>query len=111
MDFEDILRNIFQMDRTPTDYSKWQQIGALSAEETLHKRNMLSRADRMAREMGELKARMNVIVAEGELMTKEWWNMLYKNHSLPSERNYQIQPDGRILIEPEKEKPEKPSAP
>lgn len=83
------------------DIEKWDQISHLSPEDMLRKKNLLAQGIERKREVKLLKAKIDLVLANLEVESSEWWAHVYKAYGLP-QGNYHIADDGRIMREPEK---------
>lgn len=95
--FEDLFKHLFGM--TEPDYTRWVRVGVLTPEEKVRRRELGRKVMLSSREASLLEKKMQRIKAEVNEVTEEWWNDLYRNHSLPI-GNYHVMDDGAIVMEP-----------
>lgn len=75
----------------------WIQIGRLTGEDLLRKKNFDMQERRYASEARVLNDKLQVIIAQARAARSEFWDSLYKAYSLPSDLNYKIDEQGIIM--------------
>lgn len=103
MDIAKMVEDFFKSQESDEHVEKWDQIAKLTPEDVLRKRNLLASCNEKKREVKLLKAKVELVMANLEVESGEWWSHVYKTYGLPT-GNYHIMEDGRVMREPENEK-------
>ena len=81
--------------------NEWQQVGMLTKEEMLAKRNLYNEMAMTRSELELLKKKCSALCAAMDVKKDEFWAAIYKSHSL-TDANYHLHDDGRIFRQPKK---------
>lgn len=108
-DFKDFLEALFSGAKSgeiiiggmgEPDYKSWVQVGTLTSEESIRRKENNRRLGEIEREMKLLKAKAARLHAESEEIHVDSWNTIRKAHSLPHEGEYHLTEDLKILMKP-----------
>lgn len=83
-----------------TDYTGWVQVGTLTPDESMKRRETNRRTGEIGREMKLLEAKATRLNAEADELHLEGWNAIRKAHSLPHEGEYHLTDDLKIMMKP-----------
>lgn len=100
MDMDGMMKRLKEMLGDEENYSSWKQVGVLTTEERIKKREHDRQCGQARRDVMILFKRVEQIKDSIDLTAAEWWSSLYKGHSLPGNGNYHITDDNRILVDP-----------
>lgn len=96
---DDIMKKFLGMVQEE-DYSSWVQAGTLTTEENTMRRENDRLKDQVNRELEIMQLKANRMSLECEERRHTLWAGIHKTHSLPSDTNYHLTDDGKILMKP-----------
>lgn len=95
---DELLKKLLEASRHDT--SSWVQVGTLNEESKLLKSQNKKKTRKTLEEAEMLFAKIEALRAQHNADAKEYWNKIYKIHSLPVDGIYTITKDDKILMEP-----------